>query len=427
MMIKPLRLPFLVKAADAVNPYIVMVSIAGLILEFTPLKTVLVSGVPVLIMVNHVIDIIFVLDFVVRMATLPIRQYFFKGYGWIDLLASIPGIALIFQGAMSFFATFKVTRIGRFFKIIRLLRFLRIFSFLNRMKGDSAFVQERIMKIGVSIVLVFIVGIALTDHFTYEHLIDLRVSAVQQKNEAFNRDVGMTRMFYGQKVLFYTEDGAVYSRDGSAVTDQKEIEHLFHRVHGEIEWNVVVPLSSSSFIAAPHVKLPLTSIVITSNDLMFKHDVIMLILIATLVGILLVIIMYMGYIFAHDMRHVHLIIDSIDANDYMLLEEEARGLSPDGSLAVIEGEDEIRSLVKMTAKLARLSEASPSAAGTEIESGTLHGVDADTVRRLVDEALAGKVIADADTLAAMTKAAAVDAVTVSTKTIAAYIKKHIGR
>lgn len=425
MIIKPKRLAFLVNAADAVNPYIVMVSIIGLILEFTPLKVFRVSGIPILITINHVIDIIFVLDFVIRMATLPIKQYFFKGYGWIDLLASIPGIALIFQSAMSIFATFKVTRIGRFFKIIRLLRFLRVFSFLNRMKGDSAFVQERIMKIGVSIVLVFIVGIALTDHFTYEHLVDLRVTAVQQKNEAFNKDLGMTRMFYGKRIVFYTEDGAVYDRDGNAVTDPKEISHLYHRLHGETEWNVAVPLSPSSFIAAPHVKLPLTAVVIESNDLMFKHDTIMIILISTLVAILMVIIMYMGYIFAHDMRHVHLIIDSIDANDYMLLEEEARRINPDGSLEVIDGEDEIKSLVKMTARLAHLAE-NPSTPPDAVPPA-LYGIDADTVRRLVDEALAGKIVADPDAVAAMTKDAAREAVTVSTKTIAAYIRKHMGQ
>ena len=57
----------------------------------------------------------------------------------------------------------KVVRIGRFFRIIRVLRFLRAFDFMKKMRGDSPWIQQRIMQIGVSVVLIFVGGIVLLD------------------------------------------------------------------------------------------------------------------------------------------------------------------------------------------------------------------------------------------------------------------------
>ncbi|MBI4976303.1 MAG: ion transporter [Spirochaetes bacterium] len=486
MIITPKRFPALLKAADAVNPYIVMISIAGLILEYTPLKTI----APWMLTVNQVIDVIFVFDFIVRMITMPVGKYFFKGYGWIDLLASIPGIALIFQSSLTFLGVFKVTRIGRFFKIIRLLRFLRVFSFLNRMKGDSTFVQERIMKIGIAIVLTFIVGIAVTEHYTREHLVSTYQEMVRQKYDGLNRDIGMTRMHYGKAVLFYTADGAVFDNDGERVTDRAQVRLYEKMLHDEKHWHISVPLAEGTFTAAG-VHLPRTSLVLNNDALMNDHDRIMLILISTLVVMLLIIMLYMGYIFAHDMRYVHLIVDSIDADDYMLLDEEARLLSPDGELAVVEGEDEIKSLVKMTAKLAQKASAgstfdtltmtdpsgdAPAAASAgdlsgmspmEIDSndaelvtdlntttdaalseiaveipaeddvssplekndaldtGPASAVTGEMIRSAVAEALRDKAIIGRDGLDKLRHQAALDAVHISTRSIVDYIKRHM--
>ncbi len=116
------------------NPVIVLLSIAGLILEYTQYKEYVLYP-------NKIIDMVFVVDFLLRLISFPSGKYFFKSYGWVDFLASIPGFSAFMQFGQ-YFGLFKVMRIGRFFKIIRVLRFLRIFSFLKKMKGDSALFRK---------------------------------------------------------------------------------------------------------------------------------------------------------------------------------------------------------------------------------------------------------------------------------------------
>ena len=146
---------FPIRILDMINPVLVLLSITGLFLEYTPIKAWVIP-------VNQAFDLIFVFDFLLRLVCHRPKEYFVKGYGWVDFLASIPGFTLLLQYT-PMFAIFKFVRIGRFFKIIRVLRFLRVFGFLKRMKNESPWIQDRIMKIGVSIVLVFVAGIFLME------------------------------------------------------------------------------------------------------------------------------------------------------------------------------------------------------------------------------------------------------------------------
>jgi hypothetical protein len=242
---------------DAANPFLVLLSIIGLFMEYTPLRAF--ADIP-----NATISVIFVADFALRLMAYPFRDYFLKGFGWVDFLASVPGLLVLLSGT-PLLNVIKVVRIGRFFRIVRALRFLRAFDFLKRMRGDSAWIQERVMQTGVSIVLTYVAGIMVLDL-------------------------------------------AILGRPG-------------------------FPEGSA--------------------------DAIMLILLGTLLAVLVIIIFYMGYIFAKDMSVVQLIVDSIDADDYSLLKAEAAKLKDGfGSLSVEEGESEMVSLLKMAGKVAAAMDSS---------------------------------------------------------------------
>lgn len=65
----------------------------------------------VLAAMNALFSVIFLIDFIYRMATSEARwRYFFRGFGWADLLASLP------------FPQLKVLRIFRLLRVFRLMR-----------------------------------------------------------------------------------------------------------------------------------------------------------------------------------------------------------------------------------------------------------------------------------------------------------------
>ncbi|MBU0956399.1 MAG: ion transporter, partial [Spirochaetes bacterium] len=113
----------LVKVLDAINPVMVLLSIIGLFMEYTGLRSYV-------LLPNMIISIVFAVDFLLRLIAFPAGKYFFKGYGWVDFLASLPGFMVLVANT-PILAVFKVVRIGRFFRIIRILRFLRAFDFMK--------------------------------------------------------------------------------------------------------------------------------------------------------------------------------------------------------------------------------------------------------------------------------------------------------
>ncbi len=346
MILKPRKgFSFIVKFIDFFNPVIVLLSIAGLILEYTQYKEYVLYP-------NRIIDMVFVVDFLLRLISFPSGRYFFKSYGWVDFLASIPGFTAFMQFGQ-YFGLFKVMRIGRFFKIIRVLRFLRIFSFLKKMKGDSAFIQERIMKIGVTIVIIFVTGLGFTDYFITQTLSSLKGENIRTVMELSRNKVDKLAERV-ENVAYYSDRGILYDSEGKTADTYSDYAEKLNSLN---IWYTEVRFSDSS---ADHdgYLIPVEGILVTSEDIMVKHDNIMLILIASLIMILVILIFYIGYIFAKDMKIVQLINDSVDAGDYWLLKEEARKYSSTGELAVEEGEDEIVSLIKMAAVLAERAEVS---------------------------------------------------------------------
>jgi len=247
----------IIRILDAVNPALVGLAVIGLFLEYT--DAAVYARIP-----NNVISVFFILDFLLRLAAFPAGDYFLRSFGWVDFLAGLPGVFVFVEGSR-LLSVFKVVRIGRFFRIIRVLRFLRAFDFMKKMRGDSPWIQQRIMQIGVSVVLIFVGGIVLLDL-------------------------------------------GIFSNPAFAVSET-------------------------------------------------VYRAVMLTLLGTLLAILSVLIFYMGAVFASDMRTVQLIIDSADAEDYLLLKAEAEGLRDEsGGFRLEEGELETVSLLKMAAVLAESAE-----------------------------------------------------------------------
>ena len=76
---------------------------------------------------NALFSVIFLGDFVYRLVTAPSRSdYFFRSFGWADLLASLP------------FPQFKVLRVFRLVRVVRLLRALGVRTIAHALLRDRA-------------------------------------------------------------------------------------------------------------------------------------------------------------------------------------------------------------------------------------------------------------------------------------------------
>jgi len=82
--------------------------------------------------------------------------------------------------------------------------------------------------------------------------------------------------------------------------------------------------------------------------LLKRHDSGMLVILLLLTVLLLMIIFYFGPRLAKDIRRVQLVVDSIDADDYFLVQQELETVTQEtGSAELQDNEDEIVSLLKV--------------------------------------------------------------------------------
>ncbi len=132
----------------------------------------------VLLYLGFLFDLFFSVEFLVRLYLAYVdgqaKEYFFHGYGWIDLLASIPlllfnsgpvvygllggGVPVFGMGrSLNLLKTVKVVRVARILRVLRMLKVVR------RLKQtDSVMAQRHIGKIVTSVlatcILVFSIG-----------------------------------------------------------------------------------------------------------------------------------------------------------------------------------------------------------------------------------------------------------------------------
>jgi hypothetical protein len=401
------------KIADKLNPILVILSIIGLFFEYTSLKVWV-------LLPNQIISLIFVADFLLRLVSMPMGKYFFHGFGWVDFLASLPGFFLVL-GNTPLLSVFKIVRVGRFFKILRILRFLRVFSFLKQMKADSPWVQERIMQIGVSIVLVFVLGIISIDTSARTAL----EQPVREKMMLQYELSGKNVEILGKSIpgiALWTKEGLVYNSDGVKL----ELSKWFDFYNSEKALYIEIALEEGIVSPDKLNSIPVAGVLYRADDLQNKHNTFMLILLTTLVALLVVIIFYMGFLFAKDMLVVQLVVDSIDADDYYLLSEEAdKHRDENGDFILEEGESEMVSLLKMSGKLASQKEfhagASSLYSSTESDSSTDESLTDSNIREEL-ELLRSRITDLEDTLPRQSRRIAVEAVKLSAPAIVKYLK-----
>jgi len=408
----------LIKIADFLNPFIVLLSIVGLFMEYTDLK-------PWVIFPNQILSVIFVGDFLLRCIAFPLGKYLWKGFGWVDFLASLPGF-FIFLGNTPLLSVLKVVRIGRFFRIIRILRFLRVFDFLKRMKNDSPWIQNRVMQIGITVVLIFVTGIVVMDTTAKSQLETLKTETVFQQFEANGRDVASLAALRTD-IKMYATKGQLYTREGQLVTDPALYDDL---VNGELLSVMEVAFTAARFSLDGQLQIPSEGLLLDAGEVGVYHNQLMLILLTTLLVILTVIIFYMGSLFARDMRVVQLIIDSFDAEDHLLLLQEAQGLEEmDGQLRIDPEEDEMVGLLKVAAKTARRLESGGAMGGLgalggfgesfgDQESQSSNGQVLEEIRQL------RYMLEDMETsMKSITRETALEALKVATPAIIKFMKK----
>lgn len=325
----PLRI--IMKIVDFINPYIVLISIIGLVLEYTG-----AAKFSPLLLFNQMVDLYFLVEFLFRLlAYKSAKTYFTKNYGWIDLLAAIPGF-MVFLGGSSILTLVKITRIGKFFKIIRILRFLRMFSFMKKMKSDSKYIQDRLMKIGVSTVLIILVGIFLIDYFNLNNMTLLEKEKIYNYISIEGKERFLENINEFGIIAYHT--GSTYKHiQENKVIDENEYKKLIDNEDYE-------ELTVDNIVGIVFV--------IDVEDARNFHNVVMIIAILMLIVLLLLQLFYVGFILAKDVRVVQLIIDSLDADDFFLIGEEKRQTEEQyGTLEIKEGEDEFISLRKVFGKL----------------------------------------------------------------------------
>ncbi len=330
----------IIKVLDMINPFLIIISIIGLFCEYTFLKQWVLTP-------NKIISILFVFDFALRLISFNPISYFVRGYGWVDFLASLPGI-FFFLDNTPLFAVFKIIKVGRFFKIIRILRFLRVFNFLKRMKSDSVWIQDRIMKIGVTIVMIFVVGIIIIDNKVITSLTERETKIIDAQYIGTGHDISQL-LEIREDILFYTIDSVIYYRNGEVLNDYSVITAL---LASELNTYLVILLEEGIYSPVEGLVMPIDGIVIPQGVIGDYQNSIMLALLTTLLIILTVIIFYMGFVFAKDMQIIQLIVDSFDAGDDFLLQHEAEKYRDEnGELNISPDDSELINLLKVSTKV----------------------------------------------------------------------------
>ncbi|MGB9177269.1 MAG: ion transporter [Methanoregula sp.] len=103
-----------------------ILSVFNMVLAYIP--GVDQDALNVVYIINAVLTLLFIYDFGLRLATAPSRSfYFFRDYGWADLLATIPALRI-----------FRLFRIYKAYRIIKKSGIPYIMTYLSRNRAESA-------------------------------------------------------------------------------------------------------------------------------------------------------------------------------------------------------------------------------------------------------------------------------------------------
>jgi voltage-gated potassium channel len=103
-----------------------ILSVVNIVISYIPKMDL--DAINVIYIINAVLTLLFIYDFSLRLATAPSRSgYFFRNYGWADLLAIIPALRI-----------FRLFRIYKAYRIVRKHGGSYILTYLSRNRAESA-------------------------------------------------------------------------------------------------------------------------------------------------------------------------------------------------------------------------------------------------------------------------------------------------
>lgn len=104
-----------------------ILSVFNMVISYIP--GVVLDAINVIFIINTVLTLLFIYDFCFRLATAPSRpHYFFRNYGWADLLAVIPMLRI-----------FRLFRIYKAYRVVHKYGMGYIVTYLSRNRAESAF------------------------------------------------------------------------------------------------------------------------------------------------------------------------------------------------------------------------------------------------------------------------------------------------
>jgi hypothetical protein len=158
----------------------------------------------ILLYLGFLFDLFFTVEFLVRLYLSYVdgqaKEYFFRGFGWIDLLASIPlllfssgpvvygllagGVPVFGLGrSLNLLKTVKIVRVARILRVLRMLKVVRQLK-----QTDSTMAQRHVGKIATSVlttcILVFSGGAFLIQSVSGDSLEELYWSSIESASQA---------------------------------------------------------------------------------------------------------------------------------------------------------------------------------------------------------------------------------------------------
>jgi hypothetical protein len=137
----------------ATNAFVVASVALLFVLRLAPLGA---SAQRVLEGVDTIVMVLFVLEFVVRLAVFG-RVYFLRDFGWVDLLAALPVLAPL----VAVTGRLRALRIARLIRLVRIIRIVRVLRAADGSDGEHLQMKARFFLAVSSTAMLFLLATAV--------------------------------------------------------------------------------------------------------------------------------------------------------------------------------------------------------------------------------------------------------------------------
>ncbi|MEK6797278.1 MAG: ion transporter [Spirochaetota bacterium] len=461
----------IIRRWDRIQPLFVLLSICLFVTEFTP-----ASGRAIVVL-SGVIDILFLADFLVRLTSGDRREYFLSKYGIADALGAVPVLSVL-----------AVIPELTFLAPLTYLRFLRILRIPGMFRNMIPLLETRraVLKSGIALAALCALAAGSFEWGLKTYLTISKERQCAAEYEKANKSVGLLSLTLPD-VVYYVSEGRIHFRDG---TPEMNVMH-YRRLIGDMLFMEIPFTRTRSLNAGLRLPDEAVLIRADGTARIYRGTMIslVLLLIGLVSGIMIMtarayraapavpregaMTMHHQPFFAAADKggassaddDAGIQIEGLD--DIPALEADTKTGNENADIdALLKGADDIEAMMKdMKAgdtpdampdiAIADANDAPPlldsvpedavpaiddaaipamagnaliDRAGVAPERSTDGpAVDTATIRRMIDEALADKMIASEQELSRIMKEVAIEAVKISTKSIVEYIKRSLPR